>query len=376
MALLNARLFEIIEAVTKTVADILLEDWGLNVSKQIRNLLGIGLLLVIGTCLGCSRETVFVEDRASLLSADEADRITRVCRKLLQDLDVHIMTVVLEGPPADIDAEAVAVFAAARLGEKTDGARGLLFLVDPAGGRVRLEVGYDLEAVFTDAFVGYIERSQMVPFFQAGRVGPGVEATVELLVGKAMGDDSFFESAANVTLPQDQQHLSGGAGARTDVEIGAGLPDKAPSPMAAAFNARPTPQETLDEYMQVLRLHVKDPELGIYTAETRAFFRNWLVTDAQQDNALKVLRHTRGSARTFVSGDLAVMRYPVADRQASPFFFRRGAQGWMLDFATMSRTIGFNHKNQWFFRTTDHPFMFAFEDLILDRHGFPHPRRG
>jgi hypothetical protein len=70
------------------------------------------------------------------------------------------------------------------------------------------------------------------------------------------------------------------------------------------------------------------------------------------------------------------MRYPVSNRHAHPFFFRRGERGWMLDFAAMNRTIGFNHKNQWFFRTTDHPFMFGFEDLTFDRHGFPHRQRG
>jgi uncharacterized protein len=353
-----------------------LQEWTLKEMKRIANLFVSGLLLVIAVCSGCSRQATFVEDRSALLSGAERDRMTRICRKLLEDLDIHIMTVVLADPSADIDADAVAIFEDARLGEKTGGARGLLFLVDPAGGRVRLEVGYDLEGIFTDGFVGYIERRQMVPFFQAGRMGAGVEATVELLVGRAMGDDTFFETAANGTPPQDHQHLSGGAGARTAVEIGSGAPVKQPSGIAGAFTAASTPQETLESYMQVLRLHVKDPQLGIYTPETREFFRKWLVTDAQQDNELKTLERARGSARTFVSGDLAVVRFQAADRQASPFFLRRGEQGWMLDFAAMSRTIGFNHKNQWFFRSTDHPFMFAFEDLIFDRHGFPHPGRG
>ena len=51
-----------------------------------------------------------------------------------------------------------------------------------------------------------------------------------------------------------------------------------------------------------------------------------------------------------------------------------GCSGWMLDFAGMSRWIGFNHKNQWHFRTLDHPYRFALEDLVFDRHGFPHEK--
>jgi hypothetical protein len=348
----------------------------LHALKPIINLWGIGLLLVIGICAGCSREVVFVDDRTGLLSPAEKDRVTRMSAKLLEDLNIHIMTVVLAAPAADIDAAAVTVFDESRPGEKTGGARGLLFLVDPSAGRVRLEVGYDLEAIFTDMFVGYIERSQMVPFFQSGRVGPGIEATVELLVSRALGSDDFFDTAADSAPPQTREHLSGGGGARTDVEIGSGLPTREASPLAAGFEAQPTPRETLDQYMQVLRLRIKDPELKIYTPETRAFFRKWLVTDAQQDNALKNLERIRDTAETCFSEDLAVMRYPVSNRHAHPFFFRRGERGWMLDFAAMNRTIGFNHKNQWFFRTTDHPFMFGFEDLTFDRHGFPHRQRG
>jgi hypothetical protein len=344
----------------------------LNTTGQFTRWLGVVTLLTIGICSGCSQQAVFVEDRADLLSAAEKARITRICGKLFDDLNIHIMTVVLDSPAADIDAEAVAVFADQRVGEKTGGARGVLFLVDPFGSRVRLEIGYDLEGIFTDAFAGTIERSQMVPFFQAGRVGHGIEATVELLVGRAMGDSSIPTAAAGQT---PLAHLSGGGGARTNVQIGSGPPAKKPAPAAESFGAQPTPMQTLERYMQALAGHVKDPDLGIYTEDTRAFFRKWLVTDAQQDNERKTLERGRHAAQTIISGQRAVIRFPAVDRRASPYFLRRGKQGWMLDFAAMSGIIGFNHKNQWFFRSTDHRFMFGFADLVFDRHGFPHPRK-
>ncbi len=41
----------------------------------------------------------------------------------------------------------------------------MLFLIDPSGKQVRIEIGYDLEPIFTDGFTGYIERRQMTPFF-------------------------------------------------------------------------------------------------------------------------------------------------------------------------------------------------------------------
>jgi hypothetical protein len=55
-------------------------------------------------------------------------------------------------------------------------------------------------------------------------------------------------------------------------------------------------------------------------------------------------------------------------------FFRQRPDGWMLDFAAMNRSVGFSHKNQWFFRISEHDFMFVFNDMVFDRNGFPHER--
>ena len=101
--------------------------------------------------------------------------------------------------------------------------------------------------------------------------------------------------------------------------------------------------------------------------------RQWLVTDAQQDNEFKAITRN-GAGEVILSEDRAVIRFPLNNRQASPFFFRLGPDGWMLDFAAMHRSLGFNHKNQWFFRSPEHDFMFAFNDMVLDRNGFPHKR--
>lgn len=148
---------------------------------------------------GCHKEndSDFIDDRGHLLSDHEEERVTLLCEKLLEDLDIHIKVVILRNSPHDINQKAIGIFDNCALGEKTRGARGVLFLVDPEGKKVRLEIGYDLEPIFTDGFTGYIERGQMVPFFQNGRVGAGIEATVELLVGRALGTTSVLNQALN-----------------------------------------------------------------------------------------------------------------------------------------------------------------------------------
>ncbi|BCA80831.1 TPM domain-containing protein [Desulfuromonas sp. AOP6] len=318
---------------------------------------------------GCDRPpaTPQVDDRASLLDASRVARLEAYQERLRQDVDIYFQLTLLAKSPADLDTEALRLFEAYRLGSTTNGARGVLMLIDPVGEQVRLEIGYDLEGVFPDGFVGYVEREQMAPFFAAGRIADGVEATVELLVGRALGE-----------VPTDYggktrlEHLSGGAGARLATPIGGGTRAKEAVEDRASFAAQPSPRQTLERYLEVLQRHIKDPELDLYTPSTREFFRQWLVTSAQQDNERKGLEQYLPLAEERISGTLAVLRFPVENRQASPYFFRLADEGWQLDMVVMSQLIGFNHKNQWFFRSRAHEFAFAFDDLHFDANGFPH----
>ncbi len=329
----------------------------------------LGVLL--GGCSGEPGEEAFVDDRAALLTVSGRERIAAFYRELYQEFDIHLMVATLSQSPAELDDAAVRLFDEYALGEATRGAKGVLLLVDPEGQRVRLEIGYDLEGMFPDGFVGYVEGRQMVPFFRAGRVGDGIEATVELLVAKVLGaiDEGTY-------LPEEEKtrlgHLSGGAGAKVGVRIGEGGADKAAAENAGAFGPQATPMKTLEAYLAVLAGRIKDPELGIYSPESRDFFGQWLVTDAQQDNELRGLQAALSRAEVVEEGARAVIRFAVADRQNSPYLLQRQSGGWQLEFAAMSRLIGFNHKNQWFFRSRNHRFMFAFADWRFDSHGFPH----
>jgi hypothetical protein len=334
--------------------------------------------LIMSVFSGCSTREEgpeFVHDQIGLLKKGEHARIVDLNRALLRDLDIHIMTFVLGESPSDINQKAVEIFEAHALGEKTRGSKGVLFLIDPAGKEVRLEIGYDLEPLFPDGFVGYIERKQMVPFFKNNKIGPGIEATVELLVAKAFGAIQSSAYAVDEEIPNVGNQYSGGGGARTIVEIGSGGLDKTPTPLADDFGPQPTPIRALEKYKQVLLLHVKDPNLGLFTPNTREFFSKWVVTDAQQDNELRELERAAQEPRIFKNQDRAVIRFPIRNRHNSPYFLRKNLDGWMLDFASMSQIIGFNHKNQWFFRTKDHPFMFAFQDIAFDSAGFPGQRK-
>lgn len=323
----------------------------------------LGVLLLAAGLACCADPTPgFVDDPASLLDGDRRQRIESLHRALEEDLGIRFHLAILDEPAEDLPAAAVDLYA-----RKLPGDNGLLLLVDPHRQRVRLEVGYGLEAVYTDAFVGYVEREQMAPFFAGGRVGDGVEATVELLVARALPE----MDAVGAPGPPAAHH-SGGAGAEISMPPGGANGGAPAAPDAGRFLPQPTPGESLRIYAEILAGRVRDPSLPIYTEGTRRFLSGWLVTDAQQRKDYEGLRKHWASAEERISGGRAVVRFPVAERAMAPYFFRASEAGWQLDLESMHRLIRFNHLNQWHFTENGHEFMFAFADHSVDANGYVH----
>lgn len=59
---------------------------------------------------------------------------------------------------------------------------GVLFLIAPAAGKVRIEVGSGLEEVLTDTLSGDILQIQVLPHFRAGDLPGGVVAGADALI--------------------------------------------------------------------------------------------------------------------------------------------------------------------------------------------------
>ena len=138
---------------------------------------------------------------------------------------------------------------------------------------------------------------------------------------------------------------------------------------------QPTPLAALALYRQVLRHRLLDPGLELYTPETRQYFSRWPLTAARQANELRALDRAWKTAAVISNGPLAVVRFPIGERQAAPYFLCHRQHGWQLDLAARNRLVGFDHRNRWFFRDLDHGYMFAFADWQFDVHGFPQRRR-
>jgi uncharacterized protein len=87
---------------------------------------------------------------------------------------------------------------------------GLLFIVAPTEHKTRVEVGYGLEPIVTDAFSSVVIQTQVLPQFRKGDFNAGVEAGVDALIQQLSLDPSEAEKRAAAAERQPQGDQGGG----------------------------------------------------------------------------------------------------------------------------------------------------------------------
>ncbi len=103
----------------------------------------------------------------------------------------------LEGQPLEEFSHRVAT--TWKLGRKgTD--NGVLLLVVPGDRKIRIEVGYGLEGVLTDAVTSRIIRHEIVPRFKAGDFPGGITAGLHAILGTIEGGVLSFLMALSTGL--------------------------------------------------------------------------------------------------------------------------------------------------------------------------------
>jgi uncharacterized protein len=323
-------------------------------------------VLVLQAC-GEDDPLPLVRDGADLLTEKQEVELSVFHQLLLLDHDIDYRVITTRGYE-NSDVTALELFDSMSAGERSSRGRGLLLVLNSDMQEVRLEVGFSLEGVFPDAFVAYLEHRQMVPFFVEDRISDGILASTELIIDRAQ------KASKNASWDDEiWMEGSGGAGARTTMRAAPGFrvePRSATSPATPSFQHSPT--DVVDAYLDAMRRRDSDPGLSIYTPETRQLLREWLVTPAQMDQIARTYaRCSQGSLLLNSSGERAVIRYPISQRQCAPWFLANSGEGWQLDL-TMQQVIRFGRSNAWRFDLSrSHPYEFAFDDWELDRNGFP-----
>ena len=82
---------------------------------------------------------------------------------------------------------------------------GALFIIVPSEHKVRIEVGYGLEGVLTDALTSVILQTQVLPAFKAGDIPGGVTAGTDAIIQQLGADPSTAEQKAADAAAQQAQ---------------------------------------------------------------------------------------------------------------------------------------------------------------------------
>jgi len=137
-----------------------------------------------------------VNDFANVIDDASARSMESLIRSLQQATGdvVVVATVDTFAPYATIDDYAVKMFENRGRGIGERGRdNGLLILVAIKDRRVKLEVGYELEAFITDGFAGQTSRDDMAPPFRRGDYGEGLLAGTQRVINR-------IAEGRNVTL--------------------------------------------------------------------------------------------------------------------------------------------------------------------------------
>jgi uncharacterized protein len=137
-----------------------------------------------------------VVDNAEILSADTRKRLTEVMRQHEQKNgnQIAVLTVpTIHGE--SVEEYAVRVFDQWKFGEKGKD-NGILVLVVPQDRRMRIEVGYGLEGIVTDAHASRIIRNVMTPRFRDGDYNGGITRGVDALIAQLEGRQAAPEREA------------------------------------------------------------------------------------------------------------------------------------------------------------------------------------
>jgi uncharacterized protein len=134
-----------------------------------------------------AHEGIWVRDEAGILSPQTVRQLESVLKAHRDSTSTQIAVYIVASLDGDdIDSYAVRVFEEWKLGqEKKD--NGVLFLVAMQERQMRIEVGYGLEGVLTDAASSRIYRNEVAPYFRQGNYEDGIKAGVVAIIQTIAG---------------------------------------------------------------------------------------------------------------------------------------------------------------------------------------------
>ncbi len=302
-------------------------------------------------------------DLANVLNSDIEEKIEEEAAAIQRSFDADLVVVTvpsLDG--GDVDLYTAELFSKWEIGKGTQGKKGILFLIALKELQVRIEVGYDLESIYTDAYVGMVERDILKEFLEQGEWGTGFLATIESFLFRIYNQD-LQEEIRGISSGNDQlEYYSDGAGASNVFDFGSAL--KRPLPdnyddIREYFSAQPTPELAFQRYMQLCAQAVKhNNDLTLFTELSNEFWKNWKHTSGQQRAEAEEMSGRQYHIKS--DEEHAVVFFPAPDpkemRKSSMYFLANSEQGWQVDISTMTRCMRCVGPGWWILTDIFHPY--------------------
>ena len=283
---------------------------------------------------------------------------------------IEFVSVLLKTLPPGQSAElfAAGLFEDWRIGARTQG-KGVLILFIEDTHTAKIEVSYQLESIFTDAFCSTFQP-EIKSYFAGKFFGDVFCHFINCMEERIMKDERIEEELARLpklTIKHDDAVLLSGGGGIIESDYYAekehklALINDYPKEVINKYSASSDIADVVEKYLETLEYGINHPFLDILTQGSgmqrleypeSAYFLRTRWKDYQRAKPYIIKE----------KGDLAVVRFTKAN--PLPFLLRRDSKGlWRIDVVKswsyfwsdfVENDSGLYHH--------DHPWMFAFDD--------------
>jgi uncharacterized protein len=240
-----------------------------------------------------------------------------------------------------------------RAGQDRSSARGIVVVFDNATSRMRIEVGQGMEAIFPDAYVGFLVSEHARYLFRAGQPTRGLGLLTVMLTYRIRDAElgGAYDPRADERL---RAHASAGAGATDDSPIGRDARTTGGTMRRAdwkRFAPGNTPEKTIDAFYDWLGDETLDALVDIFTPASQAYMNSPALTPARK-RFLFTMEY--GHTYDIVRRDSLAMLVFTDSPLLSPKYLRRNGRGqWQLDILAEIR-----HTDEYM----GYPFSWALKD--------------
>jgi tetratricopeptide (TPR) repeat protein len=281
-------------------------------------------------------------DYAGLLE-DAEESVNKYLRVIRDRYKIEAVILTVKDVPSKEQTEdfVTSVVSSWGIGKKYSG-RGILLVLVDSRKDVKLEIGYELEDVFTDLFAGHVEDRQLKPYFLADDIGTGLVALMEELERRAQVKHQGDYSSERIA-EMDRSFLSGGGGASRNLKRYATNANPSKIHLGHGKRGGDTPLEAFKIMVDKWSGQKPHTNRDIYTASTKMAYHEYGMgsqnkPDARTRQDGKKL--SKKIARVKQDGRYAIVHFDkIKGWDNSPYMFFRTDSGWKFDIVSQRKYV-------------------------------------